>query len=247
LASALDRLSGLLNQVRSAEARQQLARLGRELARVGGTAAKAAASGLGAFWRLARPWLLALLRFLLALLVLFEEWGWRPLADLLGRLARFKPVAALEAEIGRLPPYAALFVFALPTGLLLPLKFLALLLIGSGHLVLAALLFAAAKLLATALIARLFLLTQPALMRIGWFAAGYERLMPWKEALLASVRETGLWRAARLAKARVHRFAVLLAQRMSPTLAVLRAAARREAEALLRWVLRFWEQSRTRP
>jgi hypothetical protein len=219
-----------------ADQRQRLTRQGGELVRFARAAGEAAAAGLAAFWHLARPRILACLRFLLALLVLFEEWGWRPLANLLGQLARFKPVAALEAGITRLPPYAALFVFALPTGLLLPLKFLALLLIGQGHLVLAALLFAAAKILATALIARLFLLTQPALMRIGWFAVAYERLLPWKEALLASVRETALFRAAHLAKERAERLLLRLLRRLDPTIAQLKAAARREAGAFLRWL-----------
>ena len=61
-------------------------------------------------------------------------------------------------------------MFALPTLLLLPLKLLALLLIAKGQVILAGLLFVAAKVVATALIARLFMLTQPALMQIGWFA-----------------------------------------------------------------------------
>ena len=39
----------------------------------------------------------------LALVIVFEEWGWRPLADL-RRLARGRPWAAVEALIIRLPP-----------------------------------------------------------------------------------------------------------------------------------------------
>ena len=146
-----------------------------------------------ALWRV----VLAPLQVLLALLIVFEEWGWRPLADLLGRLAGWRPWAALEAFIAQLPPYAALVVFALPTLLLLPLKFLALLLIAANHLAAAGLLFITAKVLATALIARLFLLTQPALMQIGWFAFAHDRLMPWKEALLARVHASWPWRLAR--------------------------------------------------
>jgi hypothetical protein len=144
--------------------------------------------------------LLGAAKVLLALLIVFEEWGWRPLADLLGWLSRWRPWAAAEAFIVQLPPYAALVVFALPTLLLLPLKFLALLLIASNHLAAAGLLFIAAKLLATALIARLFLLTQPALMRIGWFASAHDRLMPWKRALIAQVHASWPWRFGRRCK-----------------------------------------------
>ena len=160
---------------------------------------------LRAGWAVARPVLRTALEILLALIIVFEEWGWRPLADLLGRLARWRPWAAVEAAIIRLPPYAALVVFALPTLLLLPLKLLALLLIGNGQVILAGLLFVAAKVVATALIARLFMLTQPALMQIGWFAWSYDTVMPWKEALTARVRASWAWRVGRVVKERAKR------------------------------------------
>src|SRR5262245_19249791 len=69
-----------------------------------------------------RPLLRTAVEVLVALIILFEEWGWRPLADLVGRLARWRPWAVVEAAITRLPPYVALIVFVLPTTLLLPLK-----------------------------------------------------------------------------------------------------------------------------
>jgi hypothetical protein len=164
---------------------------------------------LGAFsrtlWRLAKPLVKSTLQILIALLIVFEEWGWRPLADGLGRLVRYKLWARLEYAIARLPPYLALLAFALPTLLLLPLKFLALFLIAKGQLMLASSLFIAAKLVATALIARLFELTQPALMQIGWFAWAHDTIMPWKEALTERVRTSWPWRIARVWKERLRR------------------------------------------
>ena len=153
------------------------------------------------------------LQVVLALVILFEEWGWRPLAELLGRLARWRPWARVETAIARLPPYAALLVFVLPSALLLPLKFLALLLVARGQWLLAALLFAAAKVGATALVARLFMLTQPALMQMRWFAWGYDTLMPWKDALVERVRASTVWRLGREIKQRVRR---ALAGRLRP-------------------------------
>src|SRR5262245_5279747 len=100
-----------------------------------------AGPALAALWRVARPVLARALEFLLALVIVFEEWGWRPLAELLGRLARWRPWAAIESVIIRLPPYAALVVFVLPSALLLPLKFLALFLLAKGQIFLAGLLF----------------------------------------------------------------------------------------------------------
>ena len=101
---------------------------------------------LTATWQVARPVLRGALEFLLALIIVFEEWGWRPLADLVGRLARWRPWAAVESVIIRLPPYAALVVFVLPTTLLLPLKLIALVLIANGQIFLAGLLFVVAGL-----------------------------------------------------------------------------------------------------
>jgi len=209
-----------------------------------------------AFWRRCRPTLLALasalgtvlltaLKVLLALLIVFEEWGWRPLAELLGRLARWRPWAAAEALVASLPPYAALIVFALPTLLLLPLKFVALLLIAAHHLAAAGLLFIAAKVLATALIARLFLLTQPALMRIGWFASAHDRLMPWKHALVAHVHASWPWRMGRRCKRVALYYLAAQWQRWRPAALALRgmlANAARRGRA--RWAAaRRWLRS----
>ena len=61
---------------------------------------------------------------------------------------------------------------------------------------------------ATALVARLFMLTQPALMQIGWFAWAYDTIMPWKEALVERVRASWVWRVGRVWKERAKRAAV---------------------------------------
>jgi hypothetical protein len=193
---------------------------------------------LRAGWKILAPVLRAALQVFLALLILLEEWGWRPLADLLGRLARWQPWARLEFGIARLPPYAALFVFILPSALLLPLKFLALLLVARGQLVLAAILFAAAKILATALVARLFLLTQPALMQIGWFAWGYETLMPWKEALVERVRASTVWRLGRLFKERAKRAVLAQWRQWRPLSLRVRNAATKWATVAREWLRR---------
>jgi len=175
-------------------------------------------------WRLTRALFATAFETLLALIIVFEEWGWRPLADGIGRLARWQPWARVEASIARLPPYAALAAFVLPTLLLLPLKFVALLLIANGRLLLASGLFVAAKIVATALIARLFALTQPALMQIGWFAWSYDTAMPWKEALTERVRASWAWRLGRLWKERGRRLAAGLLRRLRPRVLALGAA-----------------------
>ncbi len=160
-------------------------------------------TGLSALWRLIRASAGVVLQVLAALILLFEEWGWRPLVDALAVLARFRIVARLEQAIAGLPPYGALAVLALPTSILVPLKLLAVYLVANGQVLAAGLLFVGAKIASTALIARLFLLTRPALMRIGWFAAAYGIVMPWKEALFARIRASWAWRYGRMLKTRV--------------------------------------------
>jgi hypothetical protein len=146
-----------------------------------------------------------LLRWPLALLILFEEWGWEPLQRALVRLSERLHLRWLEPRIRSLPPYAALALFAVPALLLLPVKLLALAAIGKGHVVMGAVVILSAKVAGTAIVARLFTLTRPALMRLGWFASGYARWTAWKERLLAEVRRTSAWRQSRVLRRRVAR------------------------------------------
>jgi hypothetical protein len=151
-------------------------------------------------------WLLRGLEALLALLILFEEWGWESLHRLAARVARLPPLAWLERHISALPPYGALVVVLLPTLALLPLKVAALWLIGIGRAGLGLGLILAAKVFGTALLARLFHLTQPALMRLAWFARLYGRWTAWKAGVLVRVRASWAWRIGRVVKRRVVRW-----------------------------------------
>lgn len=139
---------------------------------------------------------------LLALLILFEEWGWEPLQRALAWVGRLPGLRWLEERIRALPPYAALALFLLPTAMLLPVKLLALWLIGQGKVWAGTLVILGAKLVGTAIVARLFALTQPALMQLAWFARLFTRWVSWKEALLVQVRASWPWRLGRVLKRR---------------------------------------------
>lgn len=179
-----------------------------------------------------RPPLVAALQVAAALVLIFEEWGWKPLSQALAWLARFRLVAKLEAVIARLPPYAALLVFALPTAILFPLKLLAVWLVANEQVLAATLLFLGAKVASTALVARLLVLTRPALMQIGWFARAYTLFVPWKDRMFAAIRATWVWRTGRVVKAGVRRALRQAVDRWKP--AVVRWAG--EARAVLRAV-----------
>ncbi|MED5621066.1 hypothetical protein [Ideonella sp. BN130291] len=146
------------------------------------------------------------LRWAIALVLLFEEWGWEPLSRALGQLERLPVFAWLGRRIRNLPPYAALGIFLLPTLALLPIKLAALWLIGKGHAGMGLLVIVAAKIAGTAIVARLFVLTRESLMRLAWFARWYGRWMTWKDTLLAHVRASVAWQRARRIKAGVRRF-----------------------------------------
>ena len=136
--------------------------------------------------------------WLLALVIVFEEWGWVPLQAILARLGRWPGLRWLEAKVQTLPPWAALLVFALPTAALLPIKLLALWAMGQGHVALGMAVILLAKVLGTAVVARLFTLTRPALLQLAWFAWGYAHWLQLKARLLLSVRASWPWRAARV-------------------------------------------------
>ncbi len=132
----------------------------------------------------------------LAIILLFEEWGWEPLARLMTRLARLPVWAHIERAITRLPRWGALLIFAVPWALLLPIKLLALFLFAHSQKALGVAILLGAKVLGTAIVARLFQLTQPALMKFELFAKWYPRWKIWKDALMAQIRASEPWQFA---------------------------------------------------
>jgi hypothetical protein len=124
----------------------------------------------------------------LALWVFLEEWVWNHVLAVTAWVARLPPVRWVEAQIAKLPPYAALVAFSIPAIILLPFKLAAFWLIAHGHAIYGMWVFIVAKLVGTAFLARIFVLTKPALMTIAWFARAYGAFSRWKERLYAYVR-----------------------------------------------------------
>lgn len=142
----------------------------------------------------------AILTALLVPVLLFEEWGWEPLAKVGALLARLPIWARVESVVRGLPPWGAVLVFFSPMLLLLPVKLAGLFLLAEGHAKSAVILLLTAKVAGTAILARLFQLVEPALMRIPWFAQWYPRWKAWKDNLLSLVRQSAPWRAGRRLK-----------------------------------------------
>ena len=146
-----------------------------------------------ALWRVVRGIGLALA----AIVILVEEWGWRPLTAFAAALARWLHLQRLEARIARVAPITALLLFLAPAVLLFPLKLVALWLIGQGEAGLGIAIIVVAKVLGTAFLGRLFILVEAQLMTFAWFA----RALGWWHATKARigerVRRSAPWRAAR--------------------------------------------------
>lgn len=130
----------------------------------------------------------AVFGILAALWILIEEWLWEGLKRAMQWLGRLPIVRGLEARIARLGPKAAMAMFAIPWLLLLPAKLLAFWLLGTGRATAGILVFVFAKVAGTAVLARLFTLTKPALLTVGWFRRLYEWFTALKQRLFAYVR-----------------------------------------------------------
>ncbi len=132
--------------------------------------------------------------WLFAAVLLFEEWGWAQLAAVMAWLGSWPGIKQLEALIRRLPPYGALALFMVPVLGLLPVKLLALYWLSQGHAALGIGVIISAKVVGTAIVARLFSLTHPTLMRLAWFERLFHRWMAFKTRVLDQVYRSPAWR-----------------------------------------------------
>ncbi|SPE36156.1 conserved membrane hypothetical protein [Burkholderiales bacterium] len=132
---------------------------------------------------------------LATLVYVIEEWLWETLKRAMMALGHLPGIRLIESWIARLPPAGAAFFFVLPTSLALPVKLIALHLMATGHLVYGAMVIVAAKVLATALFARIYVLTQPALLRVRWFVAVRAAVLRWRDWTYTQIEAHPLWRA----------------------------------------------------
>ena len=150
-------------------------------------------SFVAALLRLPRAVFLALA----AIVVWIEEWGWQPLAALLARIDSWPPLARLEDRVRRATPRIALALFLVPAVALFPIKLVALWLIHKGHGMFGIGVIVAAKLGGTALVGRLFVLSEPQLMQFAWLARAMNWWRATKLRVKAALRASTGWRSAR--------------------------------------------------
>jgi hypothetical protein len=131
---------------------------------------------------------------LAAAIVFFEQTLISYLNRAMAAVARWPPVARIEAHLVRLPPYAALAAFVAPSILILPIKLIALWFAAMGHYGMALGAVIAGKMLGTAVLARLYRILRPTLMTIPWFGWADTRFFYWRDQAYAFVRALPAWK-----------------------------------------------------
>lgn len=104
--------------------------------------------------------------FVASLVLVFEEWLWTWTSRALARLSRFASVAHVERWIGAQSPRVSLALLLTPLLVIAPFKVLAVALMYAGETTLGVAVLVADKLAVTALFARVWQLTEPAVTRI---------------------------------------------------------------------------------
>ncbi len=132
-----------------------------------------------------------------AAIVFIEETLLRYLGLAMATIARWPPVAGIERWLRRLPPWGALLAFAAPSVLVIPVKLSAVWFALHHRYGLSLLSVVAGKMLATALVARLYMVLRPTLVRMPWYLRAETWLFAWRDRLYAFVRALPAWRKAK--------------------------------------------------
>ncbi len=158
--------------------------------------------------------------WLAALVFLIEEGIWDWTAAFMARLGALRAVHAVEKRIAALPPRGAVLAFILPSTIFVPAKLLGLHAIAAGHWLVGSGIFVFAKIAGFALFSRIFNLTRPTLMQLGWFARIYAWIMHYRNRIHAFLDN---WQAYQRIKAR-------LRAALNAIKSALRGASARDAE-----------------
>lgn len=134
---------------------------------------------------------------LAAAIVFVEQTLIRMLNVITAAVARWGPIAAIEAWLKRQPPWIALPAFVTPSILILPIKFSAIFFAAHHRFMLAIAAVVVGKMLATAIVARLYVVLRPTLMTIGWFARLDTWFFHWRDHAYAFVRALPAWQKAK--------------------------------------------------
>lgn len=113
-----------------------------------------------------------------------------------GTIARTRVFRWMDARLAALPSYGAMAVFLVPGVMLLPVKIAALYLITHGHAGGGLLIIITAKLIGTAIVAHIFSVCRPTLLRVRWFRRLYEGIVRLRDRLYTAIKSMPAWALA---------------------------------------------------
>jgi len=134
---------------------------------------------------------------LAVLVMLVEEHLWRALARLGAWVGRWPPLAAAEARLAAAPVAVCLAALLAPATLLLPVNAVVVWLMAAGHFGVGLVVLLAAKLAATAMVARIYAICLPKLETVGWFVRVRDAVVAAKDWSHRKLEATAAWRWAR--------------------------------------------------
>lgn len=169
--------------------------------------------------------------FIAAIVILLEDWLWDDLRRMAAAIGRLPVFHQIEALIVGLPPYGSLAIFAAPSLLLIPVKLAALWFIAHNQAWLGVATAVAAKIAGTAMVARIYQLTEPNLLRIAWFARLHERFVAFKARIYQMIKSTRLYQT-------IHRQSLKLRETVRRILGQRRSFWRRRWDAAVKLLRR---------
>jgi hypothetical protein len=178
--------------------------------------------------RLTRP-----LLYLAAVVLFVEEWLWVHTTGALRRIAQWPPLALLERWIQRRSPWQAVALFLVPVVLVLvPAKIACLMLWGHGHHWWAVMFLVGDKIVGTALFARLYQLTEPAITTFGRIRRARDGFLRWRAILYAWLHRQPAYRAARerLQRIRIQLHKIFASRGLSRRLRAMMRLRRQRAQ-----------------
>jgi hypothetical protein len=127
--------------------------------------------------------------FVVALVVIFEEWLWDIFTSLMERISRFKLVTRIERLILNRHPYVIMAMFLIPVITMIPFKLYAAYLIATGKIVKGVVTVVIAKTTGTVIATRLFIISKPKLLTVPFFARFYHWVTGVRDRLKARLHE----------------------------------------------------------
>ncbi len=131
-----------------------------------------------------------------AAIVFFEDVLLHYLGLAMAAIARWPPIARIETWLAGLPPWAALIAFVAPSTLVLPVKLAAVWFAMQGKFVLATGAIVLGKVVATALVARLYKILRPTLLQLSWYLRAETWLFDFRDRVYGFVRALPAWQVA---------------------------------------------------